>query len=359
MFAGTEAGRLAEAGLQQVASLPQSERLKLELGLFTVLVYARRWTRHAERVHSELSRAVTEAQAMGLHAEATRGLHTLSVLQYDGGDFVGAHETSLRAADAGREADPVTLANQLGDSARCLAMLERDMDQAHAMYAEARVLAEQTGAELMLVDWAGGLLAAFAGERTGAIPFFQSVLASARRIQDRWIEYESLRQLVQLAIEAPGLQLRDYSAELLAVAEKLGEGSEVPGARALYALIRLRRGEATSEQAVEDAIDKLRVVDAKGMLAYLLTESAENDLVAGRLERAERRASEALKAAEIVSRRSQMALARIILARVALARGDFERARRLAEATEPDYRTSRALSARARTAFESLRAVVT
>jgi tetratricopeptide (TPR) repeat protein len=257
-----------------------------------------------------------------------------------------------------RSADALTRARHLGNTARCLAMLERDMDQAHAMYAEARELADQAGTCLVSVEWAAAILFDFAGDYSQAAQRFERVLELARAEEDRWVEYEALRALVQLELESgvPAAATR-YSSELVAVAAKMGEGSEEPTARALEALLRFRAGVAGAP-ALEQALARLRDVDAKGMLSYALTLAADGDLGAQRIAEAERRAAEALQAASAVSRRSQMALARVVLARAALVSGDRKRASSELDATRADFDQPLALNARARAAVTLTRSLL-
>ena len=91
---------------------------------------------------------------------------------------------------------------------------------------------------------------------------------------------------------------------------------------------------------------------------YVLIIAAEHDIESGRLEAAQRRADEALTLATAVNRRSQMALARSVLGRVACARREQRTAKRHLDAIHPDLERPLALSARARAAVESLAAVL-
>jgi DNA-binding SARP family transcriptional activator/tetratricopeptide (TPR) repeat protein len=348
MFAGAEAARLAGVALTQLGAFSRDERLPAQLALLEVLVYSGTPGKRPEELKGELTRTVMEAQDGGRHDVATKGLNLLSVLQFDGGDLAGAHESTLRAADAAQAVDALGRARQLGASARCLGMLERDMDQAEAMYAEASVLADAVGAELMEVEWGGGVLRAFRGDSERAARSFERALLLARAAEDRWCEYECLRALVQLELEAG--RPTDRCTELLAVASKMRDGSELPTARALAALDCLVRGDPAAEGAIESALESLRGADAKGMLAYVLVFAGERDVDAGRPEAAERRANEALRAAAVVNRQSQVALARAVLSRAAFARGDARAARRHLDAVKPALDRPLALSARARAA---------
>jgi hypothetical protein len=115
-------------------------------------------------------------------------------------------------------------------------------------------------------------------------------------------------------------------------------------------------GDDEGRGRLERAIDVLREVDAKGMFAVVSIFAAEVDLEKGRPEVARARADAALAAALAVERRSQAALARTILGRVALLSGDATAARREVLATLRDYVRPLGLSARARAAVSSLAA---
>jgi hypothetical protein len=227
------------------------------------------------------------------------------------------------------------------------------------MYVEAQTLADQGREAVLAVEWSGGLIQAYSGEIALSIPRFERALALARGSGNRWEEYECLRQMVQIELEAGHSERALHGCtELLAVATRMGEGSELPVARALESLCRLEGGDPAADEAVEAQIVSLRRLDAKGMLSYMLAFAAERDVRAGRLDDAERRASEALSAAELVNRKSQMALSRAVLARVALARGDRAQARAELDSMRPDLERPMALSQRARSALENVAAAL-
>ncbi|HEV8247747.1 MAG TPA: AAA family ATPase, partial [Polyangiaceae bacterium] len=356
MFAEAEAARLADLGLKYVAELPRELRIAMKIELLGVHVFSPARIQRQQFVKAELTRAVMEAQDAGLSREAAAGLHVMSVLQFDVGDLAGARETTLRALTAVSGSDAVSRARQLGCTARCLAMLECDMERARAMHDEALALAEGEGVDLPEVDASGGMLHAFDGEFADAARLLERALSLSRKAGDRWQEYEYLRYLLRLELDADRHEhaLR-RSAELLEVAAKMGEGSELPAAMALAALGRLCVRDPAAGDAVERSIVALREVDAKGMLAYVLTFSAERDVEASRFDSAQERAREALAAAEQMSRKSQAALARVVLARVALARGDAQEAERELAAVGADFDRPRTLSSRARAAVLGLR----
>ena len=361
LFANDEAARLAETAMPHVAKLPREMRLPLHIALLHVKVLSGRWLHRVAELSGQLSRAVLEAQDAGMQAEASLGFHAIALLQHEGGDFVGARENTLRAADAGRAADPVTAARQLSATARCLTMLEREMERAAAMLDEAETLvgAGAGGAGSLSYDSARAMLAIYDGDYADGLARLEGVLRLARRDQDRWAECDCLMRIVQLEIDED----RPSSAlarclELMPAAEKMGEGSERPVAEALDALARMAACVHGAEEHLARATDRLREIDAKGMLAYVLVAAAQLDLRAKRLDAAAERAREGLRAAEIVARRSQVVLARSVLARVAVAAGDSREAAQHVAAVQAEAGSRIAVSARARSALAQARATI-
>jgi DNA-binding SARP family transcriptional activator len=350
LFANEEAVRIADAGMQYAEPLERETRVKLQLRFVRVLVLSSRWRTRRDALGKQALRLSSEARDLGLFAEAAQGFHNLSVLQHDSGDFDGAHASTLLAEAAGRAADPLSCARQLSKSAQCLAYLDRDMDRADAMAREAMALASQAGnPDLLYLDWADALLRAHRGDYVGSLSAFARALLLAQREEEHWAEFECLARMTVVHLErGENQEALVLSAELAAAAGKMGEGSEGPVAEALEAYARSAAGEADAEPRLERALLTLREVDVKGMLAKVLVLAAELDLGSGRLDRAEGRASEALGAAEALHRRSLVAEARAVLAGVALARGEKEKARAHLRPTEVDVTRPLGLSARAR-----------
>lgn len=134
----------------------------------------------------------------------------------------------------------------------------------------------------------------------------------------------------------------------------MSEGSEPAVAAALAALARRAAGEPGATADLDRAVADLVRVDAKAMLAYVQTSAAAQDLEAGETAQAQRRAQQALVAASVVGRRSEMAVARALLGRAALARGDRATADAELSAARADRDTPLALSARAVAAVDAL-----
>jgi DNA-binding SARP family transcriptional activator/tetratricopeptide (TPR) repeat protein len=323
LFASAEAVELAERGLRQVQGLPQPLRLRLQMDLLRIYVHASLGRRRGDELEGELQRLVAEAEAAGLHPQVQVGLYLLSVLSEERGKPTRARAYSIRAADAGREADPLTAARALANTGRCLAQLERDHSRAAALLREAEVRMRGLGREIVDVPWGLGLTRLFAGDAAGAASSLNEALDVARGLQDHWASFECLARLVMIDLEAgrPD-QALGRSGELGSVAAKLGEGSEVPVAETLIALACFMAGEGAAGERLERALAELHRIDTKGLLAYAQNLAAELDLAAGRPEAARRRAEEALQAAAIVDRPTQVVLARALLGRLDLLAGE-------------------------------------
>lgn len=357
LFAYRDAMQLAERGLAQAMELPRKKRIPLEIELLGLQVHSGMTPEVAQRVEAALSRAIPEAQDAGLRAQTLRGLYWLSMVHYYRGDADSAHSDSVRAAEAGRSADPATAAYTLATTARCLAHLGREMDRALALLSEARSIAAPLELDLLDVSWGFGMVHHHAGEIDAARRLLGEALAKARRAQDRWPEWDCLARLTMIDLESGcAREAIERCRELHAISARMGEGSEIPFAEALEALARFALAESGAEERLQRALERLRAADTKGQLAYALVLAAQLDLGRGAVERAERHAEEALHAAEVVERRSDAVLAKAILARVAQARGETRAAAACLAEFEPYLATPLGLSARAAAALASLKA---
>ena len=274
----------------------------------------------------------------------------LSILQRDGGDLEGAHASTLRAVDVVRRADPIAAAKQMSHTARCLAMLEREMARADAILSEARAILGEAAGESLAFVWGFGLMQRFQGRMGQARTLVEQAMRLAHQAEDHWAECEGMMTLVTIELDE-GLPQSALArcGDLQRVAAKMGEGSEGPAAEALEALARVAAGEPEGAR-LDRALGLLREIDAKGMLAYVLTHAARLDLAAGRTAAARERAEEALGAAQAVDRRTQVALARAVLGQAALAERDAAAAARHCDALRADVAEPLRLSAHARAA---------
>src|SRR5690606_21480317 len=146
--------------------------------------------------------------------------------------------------------------------------------------------------------------------------------------------------------------------ELVALGERLREGSEAPFARALSALGRHAAGAPEAKAALDEALEALRAVDAKQRLAFVLTQAAGVELERGDASAALALAAEAATVAEALGRQSDIARAHAAALRSAVAAGARDAAelhRRALESLKPDQPSSQARSEMAAALVEAAR----
>jgi tetratricopeptide (TPR) repeat protein len=268
------------------------------------------------RIAETLSRAVAEAEAVGLSDAAATGHFLLSVLHQEAGDTVRAQASSVRAAEAGRAADRTSQAHQFANTARCLIELETEIPQARALIQEAEALLGPAGDQLCELCWGRGLLQRWDGRTDSAAALIERALKLARDAEDRWREYKCLTWLALVEFELELYDaVRGRCLELLDVAGKLGE-SDGPFAHALDALAGFATGVPEALAALDTACANLRDIDDKTYLAYTLNAAAALHLKAGRTDLARAHAREAYVAARAMHRFGDMALAQATLARM-------------------------------------------
>src|SRR5438552_1670188 len=89
-----------------------------------------------------------------------------------------------------RHERPPPPARALGNTGRCLALLEREIPRAESMLMEAQALAAVSNVTLKDIPWGIGLVLAFRGEYDPAIALLDAALTLARQEQDHWAECE-------------------------------------------------------------------------------------------------------------------------------------------------------------------------
>ncbi|HTU02167.1 MAG TPA: AAA family ATPase, partial [Candidatus Sulfotelmatobacter sp.] len=352
LFANTEADGFAGRGLHHLERWPEGPaRLEARIGLLKIRILAATGPamRRLPPLRDELTRAVSNAETLGLHAASAMGHYLLSVLSQEAGDRHGAQESTLRAAAVGRAADGAVQARQLANTARCLTELETEIGRARKLIGEAEALARPLGIEICELHWGRGLLQRWDGEAERAADSLAQALALARRAEDRWREYKCLTWQAMLDLERglyPDAEAR--CGELMQVAEKLGE-EEVPFVTTVAGLARLGKGGQAAELLTR-GLDGLRAVDDKFYLAYALNLAAILHLENGERDAAHISATEALSNAEAMQRRSESVIATATLTR--LERGGRSAARQIAallkRCTDKD-----SVSERARAALQS------
>jgi len=353
LFAYADARDLSRRGLGHAARLPLRQRLPLEIELLGLRAS---WPTGGElaEIDGALEQAGRAAERAGLLEAAARALQFRLIILYGGGDFAGALASAARLAEKGRGGSSAALRHQLG-SARCFAILEQDMASV------ARVLEEATRSlgpepEALEFYWARGLVSRFLGDYAPAIRDLERA-ASQTSGEDRHWEYcwcANALSLAELERGDPRAAAR-WASRAEEVARRIGEGAERPAAAALRALASM--GEDPGAWAsFSRSLEAVRAADGKGMLSCLANLAAERALTEGNGRRARELAEEALAAATAVSQRSQVMVARALLARQAMARADArEVASQLSELEAALSLGRWAASARARAAAEKVR----
>ena len=309
-----------------------------------MIVYSATWRTRADDLERELANLVAECERAGLPATAAAGFQILSVVQYEGGKMDSARASTLRSLQGPRAAEPRAHAESLALTARCLTMIERDMPQAQAMLEEAPPSRRRSPTTCSSCSGRRGSLQLPGGSR-GRLGVPGPGARLARRTQNPWAHFECVMHLVRIDLDQDRpAEALGRCAELSAIASKIAEGSEVAVASALEAVARVVAGESEprrepqrkSQQDAEErltrAMTALRLLDAKGTLAYALTVWARSDLRGGRLDWARAHAVEAVRSAQALNRRSDVATARALVGSIALAAGDPAEARRQLDA---------------------------
>jgi DNA-binding SARP family transcriptional activator len=366
IFANAEAQALANRGRQRLDRLDRTVRIPLHMTLLRLSIESGIWRTCARELESELSRTILEAQSAGLPAEVASGWELLSEMHEEEGDYTGAHDSIQRAlsvvADSlalsertSPEADPETKVRTMARAGRCLVQIERELPKAKELLEEAVLLSAPMSLVVPDILMGLGLVKHWEGDYEAAEKLLEQGWSSATAQLNHWLAYESLSRLVMLLLESgrPEAAVARCS-ELESLAGKLGEGSELPFAVTLRALARLAMGEAEAPAEVEHALGRLRAIDTKGHLAYSLNFAAEVAFGAGDLASAARRAEEALRAADAVERRTEVARSRLILARLAQRIGDAAAARSQLEALRDDLQRPLGMIAATRKALAAL-----
>jgi predicted ATPase/DNA-binding SARP family transcriptional activator len=337
LFANDEADGLARRGLEHAARLPEPERTRRRLELLRVAFAAHR-PEDSAAAAGELAELAERALDHGCLEHARIGFHTLAYLRWEEGDWSEARRQMLQAELVGRSAAGRERIEALAEAALCLALLERDLSAAEALLLEAGALAQRQGIEPAALALATGMLRAHRGAFDEAVTLLERARALARGEGGRTKEFQALEQLVLLELDL-GRDAESLASELVRLGDRLREGSEAPFARALHALTRCARGLAAACADLDEAIEGLRVADAKHRLAAALNRAALVDLGRGRARRAAERAEEALALARLLDHASETATALSTLARVAAEEGDVAAEERLrGELASGDWR---------------------
>ncbi|HEY4041050.1 MAG TPA: AAA family ATPase [Rhodopila sp.] len=353
IFAHEEAYRLAQRGLTHLDSLPDGEqKARSRAKLLVIKVHAA--YKHGEEgpdLVNHLQEAAETAARLGLHNEAVAVLHALSWLKQWSNDATGASQTALMAEEVSRRADQFTRCHQTANTGRCLLEVEQQIPRALAMIDEAETMAKTLDVDFVELEWARAHAARWKGDLDRAHTLMSRAVELARLRAERWREVECLIWLAMIDLERQKLlSVEQYCSEIDEIARHLDH--TLPPVTAVFR--GLAQGSRTTDVSpmFDQALGSLREYDDKAHLAYALNFTAHEALAKDQHSQARTAATEALAAAQAMSRTTEIIVATSILARAECADGDRTAAiaRLRAAAGTLDFEI---LSARARTNLEA------
>ncbi len=362
IFAYEEVAKLASQGLRQITDLPQDKRLRLQFKFLELYVDPGMRHHPPEDLIELLNNAIAEAKAAGYDDLVWNGLVSITTYYYQQGDFHHAHTFTLQSEEFGRTfGDPERVVWAVAETARCLSMLERDINKAEQLAQEASTLeaALDTVNKVYEIHMAFGLINHFKGDLDEACRQLEKALRLSRQKGGHWWEcYCHLRlPMIELERGRPEEALQ-LCRIIKPVAMRIKDGSEGPFTEALEALALLQLQGGKQKSAVDDAIEKLRKADSKWMVFYIQSFVGKILLDNGELEEARRRAEEALVAAEAVDNKSAIAIARSILAQIVFKQNRKDEAGEIFRAIRADTNDESKISARARREIEKTKKIL-
>lgn len=323
-FANEEALNLARKGMQLVDALTNAERVCVSIDLHDIMFAAAPlddWEASAREYASLAEQAVDHGEL----SHARLGYHMAATVRWVHGQWSDAREQSLESERVARSGDIEDQVIGLADTARCLAMLERDLPQADAMLMEASALAERNQVSHHAIPAGQGLLRFHENKLDEAEELLKAARTLCKTAGDRVAEYQANEYLVMIEFERGRYEAAStYCETLMTLGVKLREGSEGPFAWTLTGLCKYALEDSFED--LDKALAELRVVDAKYRLAYTLTRAAQLDLGRGRLDNAIERATEALEYATLLQRATEMMLAHVVLAQAHTALDNHDQA---------------------------------
>jgi tetratricopeptide (TPR) repeat protein len=354
LFAYAEAFELARQGMAHCQQLAPASQLPLKAQFLRICAIAGTHRDRAPQLEADIQQLIRQAQQLNLPEAAALGLEAALTLQFEQSNFDQVHQQSLRAAAASRLTSPATAACMLAYSGSCLAEIGRDLLRAEALLLEAQSLADRIGLELCDVFCGLGCVHRHYGRYDQARSHLQQAWQLALSQQDHWREFTILSYLAMTELDdgnpAAALPICDQMA---AVAEQIqGEGSETVVAAALAALMQYRLQPQEAAADVQAAMVALQRVDAKRMLAYVLSRAAEG-AIAYAPTLAVDWATTALQNAKIVNHPSEIALSWAMLVQSLLTLGEKNQAALQFEAIQQNL-DPYLLSVAAQTAVEQV-----
>lgn len=321
-YANDDAFELARRGLECVSALSEPERISLTLELKEVQLMAaplEDW----ETAAAEFITLAESALDHGAQESARLGYHMASTIRWTHGQWSGARKTILQAERVTRGGTEEVRIRGIAEAARCLLLLEKDLPEADAMLMEAASRSKRREVESDALPAARGMLRYYENKLDEAEELLDEARTRAKAQGDRINEYQANEYLAMIEIERGDFQAaRSRCQPLLDIGEKLRRGSEAPFARALDAVCSLALDQDDSGFA--ESVERLRVVDAKQRLIYVLNRAALLYLQMQNRDAAIACAAEALENARIMDRPSEIIYALVVLAQAHLARADQE-----------------------------------
>jgi hypothetical protein len=323
-FANDDALSLARKGLHLANALPDAERVCREIDLHDILLAAGPL---ADRETAAQSYAALAERALdhGALGHARLGYHMAAYVRWTQGQWKAAREQTLQAARVVRGGQQEAIIVGMAETAKCLVMIERDISRADAMLMECSALAERIGFSHHAIAAGLGMLRFHENRLEEAEECFCEARALCKTAGDRLNEFQANEYLIMLDLQRGQLsEARERCQELIALGDKLREGSEEPFARAIFGLCNYAIDD--DDSGLHTALADLRVADAKHRLAYVLTRAALIDSERGRVQMATARATEALGYATQLERATEMLIANAVLSHEHGALGDSARA---------------------------------
>ena len=323
-FANDDALSLARKGMLLAAQLPDAARVCAEIDLHDILLAAGPLVDRegAARSYAALAERALDHGALG---HARLGYHMASYVRWTQGKWQAAREQTLQAARAVRGGQEEAQIVGMAETAKCLVMIERDISRADALLMEASSLAARSGFSHHAIAAGLGMLRFHENRLDEAEELFREARSLCKAAGDRLCEFQANEYLIMLDLQRGRLlEARERCQELVALGDRLREGSEEPYARAMAGLCSYAIDD--DDTALDLALADLRVADAKHRLAYVLTRAALIDSEGGRSEAAIERASEALRYAKVLERATEMLIANALLSHAHGVLGDSARA---------------------------------
>ncbi len=330
--ANEEAQRFAQQGLALSDGMTGTRRVCLAIELHEILYSAAPladWEAGAGTVVTLAEQALEH----GALAHARLGYQLASHIRWAHGQWSDAHEQTLQAERATRCGDDREQVIAMAETARCLAMLERDLGQAADLLEQARELATRQHIGYPAIPLAQGLLSLHEDRFDKAASYFREARTLCKAMGDRLGEFQAQESLLLIDLERDDYQqAQERCVQLQELGKRLRDGSEAPYADAAAALCTYALEDDSAPFGV--ALVTLRHADARHRLATLLLQAARLDLARARTETARQRAGEALEHARVLERRSEQLLAHALLAECARRLGDEDDRREHARTAE-------------------------